>query len=147
MFNNKIPNFLMIYNSQYSQIPPCFPVSCKIAFENISCENLCIQKIPHDSTIIPSTVSYRRTKILSINEKLPLTQEHICIFQYSELPSVQLSFFVVYNPMDRYYRKWCLSHVNARDPFTNKHQIFPLSSMGTCQVMVVPDCLSLSCSI
>ena len=55
--------------------------------------------------------------------------------------------FVVYSPMNPYYRKRCLSHMNARYPFINEHQMFPLSSMGTCQVMMVPDSLSLTCSI
>ena len=32
-------------------------------------------------------------------------------------------------------------------PFTNEHQMLPLSSMGTCQVVVVPESLSLACSI
>ena len=32
-------------------------------------------------------------------------------------------------------------------PFTNEHQMFPLSSMGTCQVVVAPESLSLACSV
>ena len=36
--------------------------------------------------------------------------------------------------MNRYYRTRCSSHMNARYLFTNGHQMFPLSSMGTCQV-------------
>ena len=55
--------------------------------------------------------------------------------------------FVVYSPMSRYYRKWCSSHMNARYPFTNEQQMFPLRSMGTCQVVVVLESLSLACSI
>ena len=55
--------------------------------------------------------------------------------------------FVVYSPMNRYYRKRCSSHMNARYPFTNEQEMFPLSSMGTCQVVVVPESLSLACSI
>ena len=39
------------------------------------------------------------------------------------------------------YRKRCLSHMNARYPFSNKHQMFPLSSVETCQVVVVPESL------
>ena len=38
-------------------------------------------------------------------------------------------------------------NLNARYPFTNEHQMFPLSSMGTWQVVVVPESLSLACSI
>ena len=90
--------------------------------------------------------------ILNINEKLPLsrvylTQDHIWIFLDGELPSAQLSIFVVYSPLNRYYRKRCSSHMNARYPFTNEHQILPLSYMGPCQVVVVPESLSLACSI
>ena len=55
--------------------------------------------------------------------------------------------YVVYSPMNRYYRKQCSAHMTARYPFTNENQMFPLSSMGTCQVMLVPESLSLACSI
>ena len=60
---------------------------------------------------------------------------------------VQLSFFMMYIPLNRHYRKRCSSHMNARYPFTSEDQMFPLSSMGTCQVVVVPESLSLACSI
>ena len=56
-------------------------------------------------------------------------------------------FFVVYSPMNRYYRKRCSSHMNAQYHYTNEHQIFPLSSVGTCQVVVAFESLSLVCSI
>ena len=55
--------------------------------------------------------------------------------------------FMVYSPMNRFYRKRRWSHMNARYAFANEHQTIPLSSMGTCQVVVVPESLSLACSI
>ena len=55
--------------------------------------------------------------------------------------------FVVYSPMNRYYSIRCSSHMNARYSFTNEYQMFPLGSMGTCQVVVVPESLSLACCI
>ena len=90
--------------------------------------------------------------ILSINEKLRLTRvhltrEHMWSFLDGELPSIHLSFFVVHIPMYRYYRKQCSWHMDARHPFTNERVMFPLSSMGTCQVMVAPESLNLACSI
>ena len=87
---------------------------------------------------------------LSIYEKLPLTcvhlaQEHIWIFLDRELPFVQFS--CLFSPMNRYYIKRCSSHMSAWYPFTNGHQMFPLSFMGTCQAVVVPESLILACSI
>ena len=32
--------------------------------------------------------------------------------------------------------------MNTRYPFSNEHQMFPLSYMGTCQESVVPESLS-----
>ena len=69
------------------------------------------------------------------------------IFLDRELPSVQLLFLWWYSPMNRYYLKRCSSHLNARYPFSNEHEMFPLSSIVTCQVVVVPESLSLGCSI
>ena len=33
--------------------------------------------------------------------------------------------------------------MNARYPFSYEHQMFPLNSMGTCQVVVGPESLSM----
>ena len=71
--------------------------------------------------------------ILSINGKLPLTrvhltQEHIWIFLGRELPSVQLSFL------------WCTVLWIATTENGVRHT-------WTCQVVVVPESLSLACSI
>ena len=95
---------------------------------------------------------YRVKTILSINEMLPLTRvhltkEHIWIFLHTELPFFSAFIFVVYSPMHRYYRKRCSAHLNARYPFSNEHEMFPLSSLGICQVVVVPESQSLACSI
>ena len=87
--------------------------------------------------------------ILSINETLPLTLNKGIHLDLSEQRIAVCSafIFVVHCPMNRYYRKPCSSHMKSRYPFTNEHQMFPLSSMGTCKVVVVPERLSLAFSI
>ena len=69
--------------------------------------------------------------LLSINEKLPLTPVHLTHEHIWRIAVCSAFIFVVYSPMNRYYRKQCSSHMNARYLFTNEHHMFSLSSMRT----------------
>ena len=65
------------------------------------------------------------------------------IFLDRELLSVQLSFCGTQSYESVLQKTVFVTH-ECTMPF---HQIFPLSSMGTCQVVVIPESLNLTCSI
>ena len=78
------------------------------------------------------------------NDSRTLNKGELLVLSEQRTAVTSAFIFVVYSPMCRYYRKWYSSYIKAWHAFVNEHQLFSLVSIENCNVVVLPENLSLA---